>query len=473
LSSVPGLLVAALLIASLLLVHFSVSERPMSVRRPLDVDDGLPLPEAGQASTVFSLTALFGAYFGVHLVLGLPALIGIACGTVAGLFIIRRWIQLHQSRSFEEFLLSMFRGASRNAAVFAVSVSVVQCAYAASELLILREISRLFLGLRADLATLFAVATGIIGYFYVLFGGYLAVYRTDILQIGLVAAMACCFAIYAFATGSTGEVQASIWPRPGYWEVPLLGSDAGPLKYVYHFAVGAVMGFGLLATAPDAWKRVFVVATRRSPSLPRFAMFVVVGVAPFAALLPVALSVPPIPDGLVNAAQLFSRFPTNEYLFVAGSLGLIACFLSSFDSALLASVHVALILRRKRQGAEFEISRFHVLMGWTLVAIFFLFAALISVGNPYLVANLLLGAYALIAGIQAGTHAMPTRLPENSVLWILVGGFSLWFMHLISTVGLPSTPTTYQVNSVPSAVALFLLVALGTKVLATGRKHGD
>jgi Na+/proline symporter len=468
---VSGLLVAALLITSLLLVHFTSRDRPMPAGRPLDVDDGLPLPEAGQASTVFSLTALFGAYFGIHLLLGVPALVGIACGSVAGLFTIRHWIQEHHSDTFESFLSSMFSGHSRNAAVFAISVSVVQCGYAASELLILREISRVFLGLRAEFATLFAVIIGIIGYFYVLFGGYLAVYRTDIVQIGLVAAMACCFGIYAAVTGSSGEVHASIWPRPGYWELPLVVpvAVADLSKYIYQFAIGAVMGFGLLATAPDAWKRVFVVATRRPNNFFRFTIFAFAGVAPFAVLVPISLSVPSIPDGPMNAAHFFARFTTNDYLFVAGSLGLVACFLSSFDSALLASIHVILIMRRKRKRIELEISRFHMLTGWMLIAIFFLFATLLSTGNPYLLANILLGPYALVAGIQAGTNARPTLLPENSVLWIVVAGFSLWFMYLVSTSGLPSTPTTFQVNTVPSAAAVFLIVALATKTMTKVR----
>src|SRR3954469_15018638 len=60
-----------------------------------------PLPEVGQASTVFSLTALFGAYFGIYIFLGLPALAGVACGTVLGLFVIRNWIQKHHFESFE------------------------------------------------------------------------------------------------------------------------------------------------------------------------------------------------------------------------------------------------------------------------------------------------------------------------------------------------------------------------------------
>jgi hypothetical protein len=177
----PGLLIAILLIASLLFVHRSVQTYPMPTRRPLDVDKNLPLPKIGQASTVFSLTALFGAYFGIYIILGLPALGGVACGTVLGLFVIRNWIQKQQAKTFEDFLQNMLKGNASNGEAFAVFTAFTQAAYAVSELLILREISRIALGLRSDHATTLAISTGIIGYFYVLIGGYLAVYRTDIL----------------------------------------------------------------------------------------------------------------------------------------------------------------------------------------------------------------------------------------------------------------------------------------------------
>jgi hypothetical protein len=463
-----GLLIAALLIGSLLLVHFSVRAQPMPARHPLNVDEGLPLPEAGQASTVFSLTALFGAYFGILLILGLPALLGIALGTVVALFVIRGWILKFEARTFEEFLLRVLDGDSKNMVVFTVVVSAVQCGYAASELLILREVTRSFLEIRSDYATLLAVCVGIVGYFYVLFGGYLALYRTDVLQFALVAVMAVAFAIYFAVVGLAIDPTKTWWPRPGYWEIPFVGADAGTLNYCYQFIIGTVMGFGLLAAAPDAWKRVFVVATLREKSLRRFGTFVAVGVAPFLALVPVALAVPYTPDGTVNANFLFSGFPTQSGLFIAGSLGLVACFLSSFNSALLASVQVGLLLQRKQRHVENELPRFHVLMACSLLTVFFLFAALVSLGNPYLLANLLLGPYALIAGIQAGTHAAPAHLPANSLLWIAIASLAAWLGYLQSGLGIPAAPTTYQVNTVPGAVMLFLIVTFLCKALIVG-----
>jgi len=442
--------------------------RPMPALRPLNVDKYLPLPEAGQASTVFSLTALFGAYFGIYLVLGIPALAGIAFGTVCSLFTIRSWIQNHGVQTFEDFLLSTLSGSRGNASSFALTVSAVQCAYAASELLILREIARVSLGIRSDHATLLAVAVGIIGYFYVLFGGYMAVYRTDVLQFVLVAVMAVALSIYSVELGSPVAWTRGLWPRPGYWVPPVLGTLGGYWRYAYHFAIGVVMGFGLLAAAPDAWKRVFVVTTLRKKTFVRFATFVGVGIMPFLVLLPLAATMPAVPDGPVNAGQLFSNLLGNNFLFVAASLGLIASFLSSFDSALLASVHVGLMLQREQKPVEVETPRFHWLMVTAMFAIFLLFGGLASLSNPYLLANLLLGLYAIIAGIQTGTGAMPARLPENSVLWIVVVAFVGWFLYFVSVLSLPKVPTTYEVNTVPGGVLIFLTIVFVCKLLAKG-----
>ncbi len=429
----------------------------MPVDRPLNVDSNLPLPEAGQASTVFSLTALFGAYFAIYLVLGIPALVGLASGTVLALFLVRDWIQGGKPRSFEGFLTTALTDNGTTSPAFAVTVSAAQCGFAASELLILREIARISLGLRSDHATLVAVGLGIIGYFYVLFGGYLAVYRTDVLQFALVTGMAAIFAIHIFQHPPSAGWQRSLLPRYGYWEPPF---SLGGLKYVYQFAIGAIMGVGLLTAAPDAWKRVFVVATLRKRTLARYLLFVAVGVAPFAILVPLAATTPPIPDGRVRAGQLFAGLLSTNVLFIAAALGLIASFLSAFDSAILAAVHVGLIQHRKRHPAGPELARFHWSMVVALLVSFLLFLGLLSVGNPYLLANLLLGGYAIIAGIQVGTRGKPSSLPAGLPVWIIIVGFVGWIMYFTGTLDLPNTPTTYQINTVPGGAFIFLITAL-------------
>src|SRR5688572_28796937 len=115
-----GLPLGLLLIFSLFAVFNTLRRRPMPPEHPLNVDDNLLLPELAQTSTVFSLTALFGAYLGVAVALGLPGLSGLATGTVVGLFIIRLWIKRvpksdpsQRLARFEDFLTEVFKGTSR------------------------------------------------------------------------------------------------------------------------------------------------------------------------------------------------------------------------------------------------------------------------------------------------------------------------------------------------------------------------
>lgn len=461
----PGLLVAVLLISSLLLVHFSIRARPLPKDRPLDVDEGLPLPEAGQASTVFSLTALFGAYFGIALVLGLPALSGLAFGTVLGLFLIRYWVDRDKPKRFETFLFGLLKGNERNAVVYALVISFVQCAYATSELLLLREVARVALGMKAEQATLLAIGVGVIGYFYVLFGGYIAVFRTDVLQFLLVGVMAVVAAAFLITRPPPAGWTGRLLPRPGYWEMPFLGAGAG--LYVYHFAIAAVMGLGLLASSPDSWKRVFMVSKRRSRPGVRFLTFVSVGMMPYLVLIPIVISVGPIPDGPVKKGLIFSPLLSGNLVFVAVTLGLVASFLSSFNSALLASVHVGLMLRRKKAGVESEASWFYWIMSAALLTIFLLFKGLTSLSNAYLVGNFLMGAYALIAGVHIGTRGSVARIREDRLLWVFVIGFSGWLIYFVSA-GLPDVATTYQLNTVPGGVMLFFITALSCLFLTIG-----
>ena len=429
----------------------------MPETHPLDVDEGLPLPEAGQASTVFSLSALFGAYFGIASVLGLPALSGLAFGTVTGLFLVRYWVVQRQPKRFEDFLFGLFQGDKKNAVVYAMLLSLVQCAYAGSELIILREIAKTALGLKAEQATLVAICVVIIGYFYVLLGGYMAVFRTDVVQfllVGLMALVTCAFLVIHH---SPVAWSARLLPRPGYWTLPWITSEK--VRYLYHFAVATVMGFGLMAASPDTWKRVFQVSKRKSGSGHRFLTFVGVGLAPYLVLLPFVLSVGPIPDGPLSQGLVVLPALASNLVFIAAALGLVASFLSSFDSALLASVHVGLMIQRKTAPVERELRRFYWLMVAALFTIFFIFLALYQFGNVYLLANFLMGAYALIGGLHLATRGAVSQLPSNSLLWLAVLSSAGWSIYFVLAAS-PNVPTTYQLNTVPIAVLLFVIVAV-------------
>jgi hypothetical protein len=445
----------------------------MRVDRPLDVDEHLPLPEFGQASTVFSLTALFGAYFGIALVLGLPALLGLAFGTVLGLFLIHYWIDQHKPDKFETFLFGLLEGNERNAAVYALMISAVQCVYATSELLILRELAKAALGLKSEHATVLAIGVAIIGYFYVLLGGYLALFRTDVLQFVLVSLLAIVSGALLLTRGIPAGWVGRLLPRAGYWEMPFVGTGAG--LYVYHFIIAAVMGLGLLVASPDTWKRVFQVSRRGSSPRVRFLTFVGVGVMPYIVLLPFAITVGLLAEGGAARRSVgFSARAPSNLLFAAAALGLIASFLSAFNSALLASVHLGLMLVRKKVGMrsemlKSEVSRFYWLMSAALLTIFFLFKALPSLtNNAYLLGNFLLGAYALIGGVQIGTRGAVSRLPEHSLLLLFAFGLAIWSVYFVSAGGLPEVPSLNQVNMVPAGVLLFFVAALLCQILIIG-----
>src|ERR1051325_2402189 len=121
----PGAFVAIVLITSLVLARLSMGKSRRVPGRPLDVDEGLWLPELAQSSTVFSLTALFGAYFAIASTLGLPALLGLAFGTVLGLFLDAYWINTTywnkeepQNRHFEGFLFRLLKDNGNNAVAY-------------------------------------------------------------------------------------------------------------------------------------------------------------------------------------------------------------------------------------------------------------------------------------------------------------------------------------------------------------------
>jgi hypothetical protein len=228
------------------------------------------------------------------------------------------------------------------------------------------------------------------------------------------------------------------------------------------------MGFGFLAASPDAWKRVFLVVGRAQKLHGRFMLFVIVGTLPFALLLPLAVTTPTLPDGPLQATAMFSGVLTHHVLFVAAALGLIASFLSSFNSAVLLSVHLGLVVRRLRSEVREELPRFHWLMVSVLLATFSLFAALVPFSNPYLLANILLGGYAIVAGIQVGTRGFTAALPEGSMLWVVVLGSTAWCLYVVARVDAFVLPTTEQLNTVPSGVGLFLATAGACYLLTRG-----
>lgn len=465
-----GIAIATSLIASLLLVHFSLRRQPMPHDRPLDVDTGLPLPELGQASTVFSLSALFGAYFGIHLLLGFPAVLGLATGTVLALFLLRIRVEQVAAKSFDHFLTIAFDGKSSNLIPLAMAISATQCLYATSELLIFQGIADTSLGMRSDHASLLAISIGVVAYFYVLFGGYMAVFRTDVLQFLFVLGMGLVVLIFTDFQLFTGHNSVLVFPRPGYWPLPMNGPSA--LLYTYHFTIGTLLGISFIIASPDAWKRVYLVSTGENKSSLRFAFFVTAGGGPFALLFAVDQVTSSIPDGPMNLAGVWTGMLTSSILFGATFVALIASFLSAFNGALLTSVHIGLVIRRHLKPLADERSRFHWLMSSTLLAIFFLYTAMRALENPYLLGNVIFGLYAPVAAILLGTRGLADALPRGSVHWILTTSVTGWMVYFISEMGVPKVPTTFQINTIAGGILIFTLAFLVTRLLVYLEVHG-
>lgn len=486
-----ALVVGLVLVIGLLFILSWRWKHPLK-KRPLDVEDNLPLPWLAQTSTVFSLTALFGAYLGVAVTLGLPALMGLAFGTVLGLFAVRHWIERtlgeinKKKKRFEDFLAAVLSPNKRHTTSYALVVSGIQCVFATSELLILRELAKAALGLKSEQATLLAIGVAIVGYFYVLLGGYLALFRTDVAQLGLVGLMAVAGSLFIIIRHSEVWATAKFWPRPGFWEIPSIGP--GPGLYAYHFLLATVMGCGFMLASPDTWKRVYQVSRdqivkQKNTARVRFLTLVGVGMLPYLVLFPVAITIGTKADPQNTQNFALPTALSHNSLYGAIALGLVASFLSSFNSALLASTHVVLIWQRRmgqwrRRGrskeAMAEEAKFYVIMMVVFIVICLVFATAVELlcnpvpdkfNNPWLLGNLLMGGYAAMGGLLIGTNGKVFRLPKFSLEIVFATAMVLWVRYFLSSSGFSQRPTVFSVNTIPIGVALCLITALATRLL--------
>jgi Na+/proline symporter len=478
-----GLPLGLLLIFSLLAVFNILRRRPMPPQWPLNVDDELLLPELCQTSTVFSLTALFGAYLGIAVALGLPGLSGLATGTVVGLFVIWRWIrrELNGDPSqgvarFEDFLTEVFKGTSPSAKFFGLLIPAIQCVYAASELLILRELGRVAFSFTPEQATLWALTVAIIGYFYIVFGGYEAVFRTDVVQLFFVIPMAIVLGIALLIYHPQISWTAKLFPAPRFWTFGLLGT--GPLLRVYHFIFAAIMALGLLLVSPDTWKRVFQVSKRKRSRSARFLTFAGVGILPYVVLFPFVLTIDPPLDATRKGFELPAGL-SQKGLFMVAGLGLVASFLSAFNSAMLASVHVGIIIKRKYSQPVFEESRFYWLMVIALFVICTIFVITVVIfchpgafgfNNAWLLGNLLMGAYAIVAGALIGTLGRISRLRSDSLIWVFAVCMLGWFgclLYFYLVEHLFKKPSFDSMNTVPAGVIICFVAAILSRLLVS------
>lgn len=468
-----GALVSILLLSSLVIAYIATRECPVPAVRPLDVDSGLPFPAFGQASTVFSLTAWFGAYFAIFLVLGVPAIAGIGVGTVIALFFVRHWVKISRASSFENFVSFLLLGQDNSHVTWlSVIISIMWIGFAASEIIILKEVVQAILYLRSDQALLISIGSSIIAYFYLLIGGYAALYRTDVIQFIFVFLMTVILSgIVLLKLSSISEINVLL-PRIGYWNFPVVWKFGSESIYIYHFFIGAIMGLAFMLSSPDTWKRVFIVTQNSRKSSYDFLIFVIVGMLPFIMLIPFIISLPNIHDGPIHVKDILSMFPVNNMFRAVLILGLISCFLSSFDSALLAAVHIMLLETRRMYRGTNEVTTYYILMGSALLFILIAVSCFISfVNNPYMLANFLLGVFALVAGLLAGAAGKFEQLPRKFLISTLGMVLIIWTAYFLQSMSEQSSPTTYQVNTIPFGVTLACVTAIVSRILLRFRRH--
>lgn len=451
-----ALVIAVFLIATLLIAgKWPAGASGLRPVAPLDVDEGMPFPEASQASSVFSLTALFGPYLALSIVFGLPALIGLFLGTVLGLFLLCRYFAAYPNSSFHSILNSHVCQRQGPAVLLAILIAITQACFATSELLILRDVSSNWLQMGKSNAAVFTVFIALIGYLYCLRGGYTAVFRTDIVQFVFVLAMAVMLAVLVIRhQGPNAMHTATVGSYAQLWFPSITGSF---LHAALTTVVCATMGVVFIVASPDIWKRVFVVSRKRArrPLL----RLVVVGSLPFLVITPIlSLPRPSTLEDLAFLQFLSASVAQNDIARLVIILGLVAAFLSSFDSALVASTHCAIL---GTTSARYTRKDYHRMIGLTFLSINLLFILLpmISVTNPYFLANVLIANYAVIGGVLLGTRGLRERVVTPRVLTcIAISTITLWTTYLAGGLRLFHAPNEGHLESILYGVIVFLTI---------------
>jgi hypothetical protein len=451
-------LIGFFLILTLLYVSFFFRTHPLDRERPLDTDDQLPFPAAGQASSIFSLSALFGAYLGMFVFLDPAVILGVVTGGVTSLVLVRWAIRKSEKETFEGFLTwVLFEKTDRGPTTIATLLFCVQLGFAVSELLILRDLLSSGFSLSPSHATAFATAVAVVAYFYCLMGGYGAVFRTDIVQFVFVVALCVSLSIHQMITGSeTDTIAAACGSWSAFAGFPYL------VRVPLFFTIGAAMGFSFLAASPDSWKRVFVVSRRKRHPRRAFVILVAAGLAPFVLILPLVTSLAPDANGPLDFFEALPNLSQSPLLLAIVLFGLVASFLSSFDSSLLSTVHIAyLVSQRPGLRAKVGIDAYYLAISGSFFAISFLFFALVGLGNAYFLANALLAPFALFGGCAVFLLARPQGcgFPRN-VLWVSPVVLSLWVVYLLWQPALLESPSARQLDTVPIGMLFFFAAAL-------------
>ncbi|HUP62424.1 MAG TPA: hypothetical protein VNA69_18610 [Thermoanaerobaculia bacterium] len=429
----------------------------------------MPFPAAGQASTVFSLTALFGAYYGIFLVLGVYAVIGLSIGSVLALIAIRRSVLHAAEERYEHYLFNRLNRLP-DFLPFLAPLAATQLLFGVSELLVLRRMLAAGFGVAEIHATLMAICIAAIGYLYCLIGGYNAVFRTDIVQLVFILVMCTALLVHFIASGGQIDPTAAAvrlhGVHPGHWYADVIRIPV--LQHLFDFLVGLPMGMTFLLASPDTWKRVFIV-TKRDRRPRSLIVLIAAGAFPFVLITPMVLLAKPLSPGTINPMFILEAIAANDALMGAILLGLISSFLSAFNSAFISSLHLAVLQVRKAKKRKNELAVVRFLAGGLFVALALFFLFLFPMSNPYALGNVLLGPYAV-----AGATVLALRGGNRVVRPLFLFGLwtvtmTTWAVYLIVRVNDWGIASTHEANTIPPGIALFV-VTLVVLTLA-GRKE--
>ena len=465
----------AIVIASFLILTMVVARNWLSpsikldYSNPLDIDARIPFPEAGQGSSIFSLTALFGPYLAMFLLLGLPSIIGMVIGSLLGLYKLRLFITKSDATSFHDLLCNVFDSKLKSNRVLLILIACTQIGFAASELLILRGISTIGFNMDHRSATIFVISLSLIAYFYSLDGGYLAVYRTDILQFIFILFMGLWVTIETLSyfellinnkilLGAKSNFWFSFGAFSNYY-INIL------LNIIFSFT----MGFAFIIASPDTWKRVFVVTVYSSRS--SMWLLILSGLMPFLIISPLVFISGLTPEMMFPPLELlvsiFSK--SGSFFTTIFMIGIIATFMSSFDSALVAASHLAIISHINNQKQSFRgINGYYNTIGMAFLAINAVFALFVMLGikNSYYLANLLLIFYAIGAGLLIGAWGVSRKLNLFPLLLIIILPSISWIFYLGTLEEIILKPGISQIGTIPLGVIIGLIITLCSFLLS-------
>lgn len=450
-------------VTTLLIVQGATRTRPLKMYRPLD-DDAVPFPAAGQASTVFSLAALFGCYSGIFMLIGGLGVLGVAAGSAAALLLIRASQASHRG-GYETFLEDI-RLRFADARTLFLALFVLQLGFAISELVFLRVVLLAAFGLTPSTASYAAIAVAIVGYCYCLTGGYNTVFRTDIVQLVTVAGMcvlllgSLCMSmpLSRFMTAAAGKMIH----HGGYWTAGLFGWPW--VERILDVATGFLLGFAFLLVSPDTWKRVYIVSRSR----PKHAVLLLLLAAafPFVAITPLILALPGLAHGVVDPSIFLRSMSGSQVLLGTTLIGVFASFLSSFDSALISATHVSLIAARQRRPTLEELDRFRLLAALHFFIVSVLFVLGSRFGNPGIMATILMGTYPVLGGLLIGTRAATRNLPTGAFGLLFLIGCAAWIGFVLTDETRFAVGRTTDLNLVPGAGCCLLASAAVSWILS-------